>query len=542
MDGLCAGNYFDYDDDAMAIQREKELVEDLLDRIETKKKANKQPPHGGGRTVASDLASFDGTASTDDAEFKRRMEILSGEKWVDESFPASAASLYFDPLNPPKGALPSDSVLWYSLSAGEIEECDPFETKTFVGDIQSPLIQQGALGDSYLVNAMRFLACQPKFIGRLLVSSSYAELGVYTFKFSKAGKWRYVHIDDRIPCRQSGAINFCKNANPYETWAMLLEKAYAKLHGCYEAIANGLIEKVLADLTPAAHIECIRSEKLNPEVICDVVWDGLERGCEENDRLVGCGRFLPDPYGEHVSSRQGISVGHMYQVVDTQVVTADATEMLDAVTVGMVCVRSLQQNNAGRFTGRWSYGHELWEKYPQIGIKLERRTREIQFKRGLGPDPDKEDEDDALAADDASSKNNAAVLKGKAAAAVTAVAGGSGKKSLAETKGAQVAGTREPSKQWQPGSALEAEDDDLNYKRSISIFQVPSSFHSPYRVSCIEFVLVFEFYPTTELRAHLQMTAGLLRSSLRPFSRVQTTFNGFRSKTLSIHLIDATCW
>jgi len=48
-------------------------------------------------------------------------------------------------------------------------------------------------------------------------------------KFYKAGKWRYVHIDDHIPCRQSGKVHYTRNANPNETFAILIEKAYAKL-------------------------------------------------------------------------------------------------------------------------------------------------------------------------------------------------------------------------------------------------------------------------------------------------------------------------
>lgn len=36
------------------------------------------------------------------------------------------------------------------------------------------------------------------------------------------------------------------------------------------------------------------------------------------------------------------SVGYMYQVVDVVIATAEATETLNAVTVGMVCLRNLQ--------------------------------------------------------------------------------------------------------------------------------------------------------------------------------------------------------
>lgn len=45
------------------------------------------------------------------------------------------------------------------------------------------------------------------------------------------------------------------------------------------------------------------------------------------------------------------------------------------------------QKNAGRYTGRWSYGHKIWSQYKEIAFDLRHRTREIQYKRGLGANP-----------------------------------------------------------------------------------------------------------------------------------------------------------
>ena len=256
--GIFPGNYHEYTDDEVAIQREYEL------------------------------------ADTIEVRFK------------DEEFPANSRSLYFDPLNPPKGAIPNESVKWFSISQGDVADC--VYPEFFKADNFSCIIDQGALGDSYFINALRLLTCQPMYITRLLVSDKFAKQGLYTFKFCKAGKWRYVHIDDRIPCRQSGRVNYCRNFNPNETFAMLLEKAYAKLHGCYEAIGCGMIEKVVQDLTESAAVQCLRLEKFRPTSVCDEVWDTLEKAIE-NQQLVGCGRFIADPYSENPSKRKGITLG-----------------------------------------------------------------------------------------------------------------------------------------------------------------------------------------------------------------------------------------
>jgi Calpain family cysteine protease len=57
-----------------------------------------------------------------------------------------------------------------------------------------------------------------------------------------------VLVDDRIPCVDKQPIlSRCKDIN--ETWVSLLEKAYAKLYGCYEALISGTIDDALAEMT-----------------------------------------------------------------------------------------------------------------------------------------------------------------------------------------------------------------------------------------------------------------------------------------------------
>lgn len=202
------------------------------------------------------------------------------------------------------------------------------------------MIEQGALGNKYFINALRLICSKPEFIKRVLVSDKFASKGLYTLKFCKAGKWRYVHIDDNIPCRQSGKVNFCRNKNPNEIFAMLIEKAYAKLHGCYEAIAYGLVEKVLHDFCYSSP-QCIRLETIPIQTKCDQVWDILEKSLETK-QLIGCLRTIPDPYTENPTKRKGITLHMMYEVVDLYITSAEPTEDLDGITVGLICVRILQ--------------------------------------------------------------------------------------------------------------------------------------------------------------------------------------------------------
>lgn len=53
-------------------------------------------------------------------------------------------------------------------------------------------------------------------------------------RFFKEFSWRYVIIDDRLPCGKSnGEPVFGRCKELHELWVPLIEKAYAKIHGCY---------------------------------------------------------------------------------------------------------------------------------------------------------------------------------------------------------------------------------------------------------------------------------------------------------------------
>lgn len=65
----------------------------------------------------------------------------------------------------------------------------------------------------------------------------------------KNGIEKEIIMDDHIPCRD-GRTCFSQ-ANGDDIWVQMLEKAWAKVHGCYERIANGFPQNALRDLTGA---------------------------------------------------------------------------------------------------------------------------------------------------------------------------------------------------------------------------------------------------------------------------------------------------
>jgi calpain len=74
--------------------------------------------------------------------------------------------------------------------------------------------------------------------------------GLYVLRFFKNFEWIYVIIDDRLPvvkATNKPIFGTCTNAN--ELWVPLIEKAYAKLHGCYEQLISGYVDEGICDLT-----------------------------------------------------------------------------------------------------------------------------------------------------------------------------------------------------------------------------------------------------------------------------------------------------
>ncbi|KAJ1399286.1 hypothetical protein B484DRAFT_339454, partial [Ochromonadaceae sp. CCMP2298] len=100
-------------------------------------------------------------------------------------------------------------------------------------------IRQGALGDCWLLCAIAALTEFPLLIEDLFETKEVNGAGCYRIRLCKNAWWQSVRVDDFFPCFPgAGAIYTRSNGN--ELWVMLLEKAYAKACGSYEAIKSGI--------------------------------------------------------------------------------------------------------------------------------------------------------------------------------------------------------------------------------------------------------------------------------------------------------------
>jgi len=92
------------------------------------------------------------------------------------------------------------------------------------------------------------LAEMPYLVERLFITQKYNDEGLYRVKLCKNGVWVEVTIDDYFPCTEDGGPIF-SSANGNELWVLLLEKAYAKVHGNYYTLRGGWANQGMMDLT-----------------------------------------------------------------------------------------------------------------------------------------------------------------------------------------------------------------------------------------------------------------------------------------------------
>ncbi|KAF6776516.1 hypothetical protein AHF37_04057 [Paragonimus kellicotti] len=189
---------------------------------------------------------------------KLRMEALrSGHLFCDAAFPADDSSLYYSQRPPCHIVWMRPSEIVAATSGGGVAGIAPRKIRVpeFIGEGGAQLgeLRQGELGDCWVVAALAAISAQPSLLTRVIpVGQSFRPewyAGMFAFRFWRFGHWEEVIIDDRLPTRPGGQPLFVHSGRNTEFWPALLEKAYAKLNGSYEALNVGLVGDAMDDLT-----------------------------------------------------------------------------------------------------------------------------------------------------------------------------------------------------------------------------------------------------------------------------------------------------
>jgi len=213
-------------------------------------------------------------------------------------------------------------------------------------------IEQGGLGDCWFLCVLASLAEFPGLIEGLFVPESrkVSPGGVYRMRFCKNGQWQYVTVDDFFPCKIGKGPIFSRAKGP-ELWVLLLEKAFAKLHGSYEAIRAGIAYEAMMDLTGAPYEKIVFSVPECQQAISD---GSLFNKLKEYDSkgyimsLSTPGENMR-PENEKNNLDSGLVFGHAYTLLGV-LTTSNGDKLL----------RIRNPWGAGEWNGDWSDHSAKW--------------------------------------------------------------------------------------------------------------------------------------------------------------------------------------
>lgn len=277
----------------------------------------------------------------------------------DPSFKPSLYSLYFDPKQ-----MKQDKPRVYWLRPKDMRPPEIVDPKSPVlklpwAVIREPVaddITQGVLGNCWLLSALAVLVEKPVLLDKVLATKELTSAGAYRVRLYRDGRLISVIVDDQMPCTNRRLLIY-SCAKRKQLFVPIIEKAMARMYGCYESLVSGQTCEGLSALTgypcrsirtqvvPAAQPKAEEEAMLEPDYIWTLLLSFQSAGFLMG---AGCGSSTDCQIEAEEYEQKGLVMQHAYTVLDV---------------INAPDVRLLQLRNPwGRqvWTGDWSDESSNW--------------------------------------------------------------------------------------------------------------------------------------------------------------------------------------
>ena len=266
----------------------------------------------------------------------------SNEHFVDDSFPPAPKSLYYKRRTNYK----TQVAQWLRPNTINTEENSGLNWTVFRNPSPSD-ISQGVLGNCWLLSSLAVLAEREDFVRKIIVTREFCEHGLYQLRLCIDGNWTTILVDDLLPCDQYGRLVYSK-AKKKQLWVPLIEKAAAKIYGCYEALIAGLPNYGMRILTGAPCESIKLQPQPNEDVDRNLIWAKLLSSRTAGFLMgISCGGSDVN-VEENEYELMGLIRNHSYSILDVKDVSANRLLRL--------------RNPWGRYSwrGAWSDYSDNW--------------------------------------------------------------------------------------------------------------------------------------------------------------------------------------
>jgi len=229
----------------------------------------------------------------------------------------------------------------------------------FKGAVRAGDIVQGRCGTCFLLGALGAMVSNDVDSVKSCFVEYDTDVGVYGVRLNLDGEWVHVVVDDYVAVDQYGRILYAKGNDREELWIPLLEKAYCKLHTCYEMCDGGQPGEAVAALCGGVKGKFTltkkkRADPATPDTYFKALKNARSKGwvltttfTQTIANFAG-GKSGQGKCGEDVLST-GLVRGHVYSVL----------KLVEHNGSRLICCRNPW--GQGEWKGKWSDGNTQGE-------------------------------------------------------------------------------------------------------------------------------------------------------------------------------------